>query len=74
MKPTGVTTAGAITCSAPSHLRLAQQRPQLVGTNRLALALAFEDAVGQAALVAVQLDDAFFDRARRDQALNRHRP
>jgi len=48
--------------------------PQLVGTVRLALVLAFEDAVGQTALVAVQLDDAFFDRARRDQALNRHRP
>ena len=63
-----------MTCNATRPLRPAQQRPQLIRPNRLALVLPFKNAIGQAALVAVQFDDALLDRARGDEAVHRHRP
>ncbi len=44
-------------------LPLPQQLPQLRRAQRLGLVLAGEDAVGQIALVAVQVNDALLDGA-----------
>jgi len=64
----------AVTSARVLHRsHLAQQGPQLARPDRCALVLAFQDAVGQAALVVVQGHDTFFDRAGRDEPVHGHR-
>ncbi len=55
--------------------RRRQQRVQVafVEAEAFAAAAAFEHGIGQLGLARLQLFDAFFHRARRDQAIHEHR-